>query len=385
MIFGTLFVWAAGLMTSPSLLSLSHILMAFPGFYFLKEQDYKKVSKSTWALIAMTVIIILSVLFNQDIAVQGYKPILKSKYFIFGFLSITPIAWWIKNYLTEKNLTYLLYIFCISTTVATISGIIGMQTGVNIVSFKIVALDRNAGLFGMLMNYAHNMTFFLIILVGIIINQKELKKIININWMYFFFFINLAGLYLTYTRGALLALVIGIPFFYLNKNKKIFLATFILLVAIAAGAYYISGNKVIRPQSDNERISQWQAAIKAFEERPILGYGYLNFEHHSTEIKKRYGISNVDFGGHAHSNIFEMLASTGFLGLTAFILWVGFWFWEMYKRDDTIGNISMAFIAVFLAGGMTQSTISLGINLFFIMAGFAISKAVPVAKIKANL
>jgi O-antigen ligase len=184
----------------------------------------------------------------------------------------------------------------------------------------------------------------------------------------------LLGLYLTYTRGAWLGFLVALPFFFFKKNLKIFMTVFLSLAILGVGAFIFAGDKLNRPKSDQERISQWKAATMAFVERPILGYGFLNFERHSIEIKKRYDFGELRFGGHAHNNFFEMLGSTGILGFTAFILWTLFWFIEMYKRNDVIGNLTLPFIVAFTVGGLTQSTISLGINLFFVMAVYAISQ-----------
>jgi O-antigen ligase len=375
MIYGALMVLALGLVTSTTILALFHILMIVPIIYFLPKADYKHFPKSTWALIAMVVAMILSTVMNQDIAINGYKPIGKMKYFLFGFLTIAPFAYYFKNFCNEKKIGYLFYVFCVATTVAGIAGIVGMNTGYNYISMRTVNLDRNAGLSGMVLNYAHNLAYFQIIILGLIIYRKEIGKIINTRFLYFVFVMNSIALYLSYTRGAILALVVGIPFFIFKNNKFKFLIIALITILITAGAYFISGNNILRPGSDNERISQWQAAIKAFEERPVFGYGYLNFEQYSVPIKKRYNLGQLQFGGHAHNNFLEMLASTGIIGFICYVGWLGLWFIEIYKRNDVVAKITLPFIVVFIVGGLTQSTISLGVNLFFIMAIYAISQA----------
>lgn len=374
MIYGTFVVLALGLVTSTSLLALSHILMIFPIIYFLPKADYKKFPKSAWALLAMIFIIIISVAINQDIAINGYKPILKAKYFLFGFLSIAPFSWYFRNTINTKKISWLLYAFCIATTFATIIGIYSKYMLFNPITMRNVSGGRNAGLFGMVMNYAHNMAYFQIITTSLIFYRKEIKNYISEYFLYIIWAINFLGLYLTYTRGAWLGFLIGVPFFFFKNNKKWFAIVVITLLISGIGLYNLAGKNVNRPRSDQERISQWQAAVMAFKERPLFGYGYLNFEHHSVEIKKRYGIGQIQFGGHAHSNVFEMLGSGGFFGIISFLFWVGAWFGEMYKRKDIIAKTTLPFIVVFFVSGLTQSTIALGINLFFIMAIYSISQ-----------
>ena len=374
LIYGSLVVLALGLVTSISILALSHILMIVPILFFLPKTSFKNWSLSTWGLAAMTVVIILSIVLNQDIAIHGYKPLGKVKYFIFGLLSIAPLSFYFKKFQSDKKISILLYVFCVATTFASVVGMFSQYETFNPVTLRNVAPGRNAGLFGMVMNYAYNVSYFQIIVLGLVIYRKEIQKYINLKFLYFVFVINLAGLYLTYTRGAWLGFLAAIPFFLLKFNKKYFAIVIVALALIGGIACKIAADRVIRPQSDRERMSQWMAAIKAFEERPLLGYGYLNFEHHSVEIKKRYDLGELKFKGHAHGNIFEMLGATGILGLLSFMFWSVTWFVEMYKKNDIISKITLPFIVVFFVGGITQSTIALGINLFFVMAAYSISQ-----------
>ena len=325
-------------------------------------------------LLALLLIIILSVVLNQDIAVNGFKPAFKTKYFLFGFLMIAPLSWYFQNHLTDKKISYLLYAFCIATTIASVTGMIAMVTEYNFILMRRAYPYRNSGLFGMLMNYAHNMVFFEIIVLGLVIYRKKIEKYINLNFLYFVFIVNLLGFYATFTRGAWLGFLAAVPFYFFKKSTKTFLKISVLLCFLGAGLYVLAGKSIVRPESDSQRISHWKAAVKAFQERPILGYGYLNFETHSGELKKRYGINDQAFTGHAHNNFFEILATTGTVGIITYILWLSFWFMEMKKRDDIVGDIGLPFIMAFIVGGLTQSTISLGINLFFIMAVYALTQ-----------
>ncbi len=375
LIFGSLVALAVSLVTSTSLLALSHILILIPLLYFLNKTHYTEFPKSAWALLVLALFIILSVVFTQDIAMSGYKPISKVKYFLFGFFMIAPYSFYFKNHITNKKIAFLVYAIGVATSVASIAGYIGMRTGYNYVSMRSVNTDRNAGLSGMVLNYAHNLAYFQILLLGLIIYKKEINQFINEKFLYFIFVLNLLGLYFSYTRGAIIALLAGIPFYFYKKNKVKFLRGFGLLIILGSIIYFASGSSLIRTGSDNERLSQWKAALYAFKERPIWGYGYLNFERYSVSIKEKYNIGQLQFGGHAHNNFLEMLASTGILGFLAFVTWLFFWVREMYERNDLAARLCFPFIVTFVVSGLTQSTISLGINLFFIMAVYAIGQA----------
>lgn len=377
MIYGCLCVLALGLLVSPSLLALSHIIILIPGIYFLSKIEVKNISISMWSLAAFSIALILSILFNQDISILGYLPILKIKYFLFGLLMIFPFSWYFFiSPPDSKKITFLIYAFCISTTVATILGLIAMKIGhIPLIGKKVHILGRNGGVFGMLMNYAHNMAYFLIINLGLLINHKKLKVFVKTKFIFIVFIINLIGFYFCYTRGAWLGFISAVPFFFIKNHRKSFFVMAIGLALFGSIFYIIAGKNVIRSGSDNQRISQWKAATKAFNERPVFGYGYLNFEHHSTDIKKRYNIPEVDFAGHAHNNFFEVLADAGLVGLITYLAWLIYWIVELLRRDDIIADIGFPFIIVFIVSGLTQSTIALGVNLFFIMAVYAITQS----------
>jgi len=376
-IYASLMCLALGLFTSMTFLALTHIFIVIPCLYFLPKTNFREFRLSQWFLLALIVAIILSVLVNQDIAVAGYAPLTKAKYYLLALLSVAPFSSYFK-YLGGKadhdtKIKWLLWALIGTTTLASISGMSGVFLGYNFLRLKSGFAARNGGLAGMLMNYAHNLAFFQVILTGLILYRDEVKRYLNQNVLYGAWAINFLGLYTTFARGAWLAFLVALPFFFVRKKPTLFVLSIAAVVVLAVGAYK-SGKVVVRPGSDVERISQWKAAIAGFEERPVFGVGYLNFEKISVSLKKKYNIEAVYFGGHAHSNYLEMLASTGLVGFVCFMLWQISWFIEMLRRGDLIGRIGVPFIVVFVVGGLTQATFILGANLFFIMPVYALSQ-----------
>jgi O-antigen ligase len=374
LVYSSLMVLALGVLTSTTLLAVSHIFMAIPALYFINKAQYKKFPKSAWALLALSIVIILSVVFNQDIAIKGYKPAFKVKYFLFGFLSIAPLSWYFQSkFHNDKKVTYLIYTFCIASSIATFSGLWGTFFGYNLLLMKEVAIGgRYGGIFGMVMNYAHNMSYFLIILLGLIAYKEKVKKYISLKWLIFFFVLNLIGFYFSYTRGAWLGFLVACPIYFFGSNRKRLLQVGLVVILAGVIAYFTAGNAMKRQDNDTTRVHQWKAALYAFKERSVLGYGYLNFEEHSQDIKRRYGLESLKFSGHAHNNFLEILASTGILGFVCYMLWLFFWVKESLRDKLSFTNIKIAFVTTFIVSGLTQSTISLGINLFFILGVFSL-------------
>lgn len=369
-VFMSLFFLALGALTSISILSLSHVFIILPALYFIPKANYKNYPKSAWALLAFAIVLVLSIVVNQDIIANGYKNISKTKYFFIGFLSIAPLSWYFRKHLTEKKLSVLLYALLIAATVSTLSGVIGKFTGMNPLTGKApLILDRNSGMMGMVMNYAHNLSFVLVLTLGLILNKVEIEKIINFKLLIIMFVINLIGFYFSYTRGAWLGFLVGVPFLFVSVlGRKKFSILALGLVTLLSVAYFSSGESVKRVDGDLTRVGLWQASIEAFKERPFLGYGYLNFEPHSVELKTKHNFPYPNFSGQAHSNLFEILATSGLLGIGTFICFLGFCLKEFLKAP-----FALSFLFCFLVGGLTQSTISLGINIFLILGCYLLS------------
>ena len=376
-IYASLMSLCLGLFTSMTFLALNHIFIVIPCLYFLPKTNFKAWPWSQRFLLAMFGAVVVSVLVNQDIAVAGYAPLTKSKYYLIALLSIAPMSFYFSDLKEradhDKKIKWLLWALIGTTTLASLSGMGAVFFGYNLLKMKAGFVDRNGGLAGMMMNYAHNLAMFQVILTGLVLYRKEVKRYLNLNFLYAAWVINFLGLYLTYTRGAWLGFLVALPFFFLKKNVKGFVMAALVAAILGIGAYRIAGTSVERALSDAQRVSQWKTAIVGFKERPVFGLGYLNFEKMCTSLKIKYNIEVQDFSGHAHSNYFEMLASTGAVGFIFFMLWQITWFVELLKRDDLIAKVGIGFIVAFMVGGLTQSTFTLGANLFFIMPAYAVT------------
>src|SRR5690606_20699601 len=213
--------------------------------------------------------------FNFEIMKVGYKSIFKTKYFLIGFLSIIPFYFILKTKISSSKIRSLIYLSIISTLIAVIAGAIGKETGFNPVLFKKVNMDRNAGLMGMVLNHAHNLSYFVTILVctvialwGKIPKNRKLILLIVIA-------VCILGLYTSYTRGAILAFIAGVLGYFLKDFKK-FSLMFLMMIAIGVSGYFIKYDDFQRQGSNLIRLSLWKTAIAAYVERPIFGWGYLN-------------------------------------------------------------------------------------------------------------
>jgi len=305
--------------------------------------------------------------------------LLKLKYFVITLLCIGVIYENRKDVFTKKLVRLYINILCVTTAIATISGIVAMWTGFHYLRNRPSChLDRVCGMYGMYMTYAYGIQFILVLLAGMLIYYKKFREYLDLKFVIPAFAINFIGLYMAYTRGALVGFLLAIPFFFIRKNAKVFLFTTFIILAVAAPTIYfvprLNDAFLHRPGSNDQRLSLFQAAIAGFKESPIYGLGYKNFEPQSRRLKYTHQIFQQHVSGHAHNNFLEALASTGALGFLAFSLFLIFWLKESWLLPAGLGDISISFIAAFFVSGMVQYTFGDGENLFVILFIYILSQ-----------
>lgn len=281
-----------------------------------------------------------------------------------------------------KKIKILLWLFLIATTLASLSGLIGLFHGFNPLKMKEAChATRACGVYGMYMTYGYGISLFMVLLTGVLFFKKNFEKYIPDWLLYTAFAINLLGLFFSYARGGWLGYLVAIPFFFIKKKMKMFLgvvgAGVLILGLTIATSSQVREMFLERGASNQARIYFYQAAYKAFQLKPLLGWGYRNFEPNSKAIKKKFDIPEPNHGGHAHNNLMEHLASTGFLGFLLFGFFQLFWLIEMWRRDDWVGDLVLPFVISFCVSGLFQYTFGDGENLFLITGVYALSLIPP--------
>ncbi|MBT3979838.1 MAG: O-antigen ligase family protein [Bacteriovoracaceae bacterium] len=382
--FGSLFILSGGIFISFSLTALSHIFIVptiIWSFYSKKLTDFKY-SKSSLALFLLIIVSALSVIFNWgDIVGNPYRKIFKLKYFLIAIMAVYPLKYMVRNHLDQKKISLLLNLFLITTMIASVSGMIGLYSGFNPLRFKEAChVNRSCGMYGHYISYGYGIHFATLLILGLWTNRGKLETLVNSKLITISLIVNFVGMYLSYTRGALLSVIVCAPFLFLKKSKKLFLIVLIVTSFGFLAALQLSP-RLKESFTSNQRLfsivmrgTMVETAWKAFTEKPLLGWGYKNFEANSRKIKEKYGILYPWFAGHAHNNYFEHLASTGIFGLLFLILFKFYWLREMYARGDLIGELCFPIVLALIFTGLFQYTMGDGENLFFIMGAYSLSQ-----------
>lgn len=372
--YAGLIVLVLGIFTSVSGSALSHIFLLVPGLYFalkfFKNRDFK-LSSHWWALAFLFLVSVFSVLMNWTDIEHPLKNLGKTKYFFLALISTFSFHYFKENYMTDKRVKFLINAFLLATSVATISGLIGLWSGFNPLKFKAACHPTRAcGLYGMYMTYGYGISLFMVLLTGVIVYKERFTKWVRVEYLYLAWVINFVGLILSFARGGWIGFFCAIPFLFIKDNLKKVVGLFLVGILFTVGAYFGSStvrNMIAnRSESNMQRIAFYQTAYKAFTERPLFGFGYRNFEPNVKKLKRRYDIAWPEFGGHAHNNALEHLASTGVLGLVAFLTFCLLWLKNTYKEP-----ILFAFVMSFCLSGLFQYTFGDGENMFFILGMFS--------------
>jgi len=174
-------------------------------------------------------------------------------------------------------------------------------------------------------------------------------------------------MYLTYTRGALLGLLCGLPFVLYFFRPKLGLTLGGLIVAgvISLGLFYLFGtarfeSRFLQNKSngaDSIRDSQWKAAIIAIKERPVLGWGLSNFHSQLKRIKYENDLGAKDYNdAHSHNLFLEVASGTGLIGLVLFLGWLISWAVESFMAKGLVRALIVPFGVVFVVSSQFEVT-----------------------------
>lgn len=141
--------------------------------------------------------------------------------------------------------------------------------------------------------------------------------------------LSLGALYLTYSRSALIMLIVGvIAYLYLINKKKfilLILLGIILSIFILPKSFQTEGTNFLRATSSESRVTTAREALTVIQESPIYGVGFNAYRY----ARNQQGLNGpnweISHGAAGTDNSFLfVLATTGIIGLAAFL-------WLIYK------------------------------------------------------
>lgn len=368
---------AVGLLTSISVLTAAQIFLFLAILTSTSHFSWSRLPVSSKMLSVLCLVMALSVLFNFQDFDRPLKAVFKIRYYLIGAFSIVPLDLFLNQYLsTEKRAQFLknlLVVGLVCSIAASLSGLVGYWTGFNPILMTHVDAHRSTGTFGLVMTYSHSVAWLSVLLMSLWIHQKQYSVSFPKGLLPISILVSVMGLFASHTRGAVLAFLAGC--LAINRKVALFFISFFIvasLVSTVVNPEFVR-TQIIRSGSNEERLGCWLGALQAFKNRPVLGYGFMNYDKFSVQIKKEHELPKPEFQGNAHNDFLELLASTGILGALAFWGWILVWWKEVLGKNKKCQLLLFPFVISFLVSGLTQVTFTTSENLIFLMFTYALS------------
>lgn len=143
----------------------------------------------------------------------------------------------------------------------------------------------------------------------------------------------------TFSRSAYLMFLISfLVLTILNRSIRLGILTILLSTGLFMG--FTGYDKLIaqprnidRVQSAEYRLDSWQQGVRMFQENPIFGVGFNSYRYGL----EQYGLAGKDFvnsrGASSNDSSFLFIAATtGIVGLTSYLIFLGTLFWGNCKN-----------------------------------------------------
>ena len=325
------FVFFAPISISGEQISLGLGFLGWVGYFFSTPKDNRAqilITPIGKAFFIFALAALISVIFSEEklAALNSFR----SLWVIFAFfLGVN----WIKS---QKYLNLCIILLIITASVPSIIGIFQHLGGLKIWGYQFIDYKWGATGFH---HGSGSMTFagviMLVLLVGIpflLVKKLEFQKI----WLVIPLIFLIIAFLLSWERGAWLGFLGGIVFWGAFQGKRaLFLLIFIFSVGagitnklnpdIWVRAASIFNIEITPSNSAGQRILIWNLSLQVFKDHPLTGSGFNQFEKYADAIiQPKTKVSSIQITTcHAHSNLLQILATTGILGLIAFLyLWI---------------------------------------------------------------
>lgn len=318
------------------------LVLMLMAFFLFKLILNRKVDKEVFGH-PITIVLLVNLLWLLFTSITSEMPVVSIKFFLSRFWYVGVFffftLWLLKTYPANRHLIFY-YAIPLALVVLYITYLHGQWN-----------FDRRAGtwlvrpFFGDHTNYAATLALVVPIMIGSIFNSQLNKKLRWIAAALSFLF--LMGIVLSFSRAAWLSVFIGtgvglllwikIPRWLLISGVVAMVALGFMMQPRIRGAlednpYQSSGNiaehvrsisNVTTDASNLERINRWRAAIRMFQESPLVGWGpgTYQFVYAPFQLAEDFTIITTHFGdlGNAHSEYLGPLSESGLPGMLLFI------------------------------------------------------------------
>jgi len=219
---------------------------------------------------------------------------------------------------TERKFKITIYLLILLTLLLAVQGIYQFNTGYGWAGQKMVYSSYGEdvpgritwiSIFGDPNDLGLALVLVVAMLFGFLFGKtKFISKLVSISVLGCILY----AIYLTNSRGAMLALMVTGVFYFIKRSKRFMLGAILGIIFVAL-VFAFGPSRLSMLSSDEEaayeRIDTWYYGITLVKSNPIFGVGYKMF--------------TDDYGLTAHNSFVLALAEAGILGL---FFWVGLFY-----------------------------------------------------------
>lgn len=283
-------------------------------FLILKKEKLYLPKKIIIGQIILIFLYLVSTIFSKNIGISYYQ--------FFTFLNIILIFSIAVNILKPKDFS---------------SGLVAAS-----LLYSIIFLLNKFGIFGLEKDligdnfipqvWGHSyMAEFIVLSIPILLTQISCAK--NKIGLSLVGIIILLSLFLTNSRSAIIALILGLIFLKINQkiNNKfkiylILLSTFALIFTF----YKIHLDNQQLKNYDGDRFEYWQQSIHGFSQSPIFGNGPNTFQYINKKFQTGSDLTTIS----SHSSLLNFLSENGIIFTIIFFLFVTKSLFKTSKKNN---------------------------------------------------
>jgi O-antigen ligase len=213
------------------------------------------------------------------------------------------------------------------------------------------------------------LTLFLIFLLGVILHLKKNKEAVKTRFLGVVSVLTVVAVFLTYSRSAILMLVISVAAYLVLINKKNLLLLFVGLVIgiiiILSPTFGKENTNLLRTTSSMARLDSYREAFEITINNPLFGIGFNTYRYlgnsSSDSSKEQEYFDHAGAG--SDSSLLFVSATTGLVGLTAYLyMWYSIMkrAFYLYKKRGSI------YALIVICSGIGLFVNSLFINSLFL-------------------
>jgi O-antigen ligase len=205
---------------------------------------------------------------------------------------------------------------------------------------------------------------FLVLFIIFIFIMKD--KLFSSKWIFYVVLsLNFLAIVLTFSRGAILMLLVSVVMYSLiTKKWKItfgLFSLFVLVFFILSPLFYIENTNLLRFASTEARLESSKKALEIYKENPIgVGFNTYRYARRNYENQDWTNLGPSHAGAGIDNSLILVLVTTGIVGLISFLYFI----FNIFKLGFTyLTKDKIALVLIVSSGGLLVN--SMFINSLF--------------------